>query len=461
MTKYRLVLSFILLSTIVGVFVFPHTSQPTTSVRAEDIKLVNVPTVVHGFQKSAQLPDGDLYLLPNPMQLAISGAPAEGVETFTPNVVTFGADPVTFGALQNTSPQGLSLSTPSEKVTAVTCAESIWDGNLVIAGTSGTVGDKVRLFLQTTEGKPGPEIALFTLAAHGVVVTQLHKDLMLFVDNRYAIGPSTPQGSLIAYSAAAGECGQRTGLLTLAWPMMKMSELEGCFRVGVEIERNDTYGMTSVVITDIVVNRNAVPGDENLKGVGLLRSVLGGFPTGIPCKPDCPYSIQEPPLPPQPNPGGGQGGECNTICYRSPQYFKLNIDSLPRGTVIIGGVNFNRPISTTDKRRIEMALRGGFTPLQQLNQEFVAAQLNLLNAGGDGSPRVFYVLEGPLTCYNLSFDPITLSNGFVLTPDSLLKDVYREARLAIFNNSVPDQIALTKILDLLNGNNPQNVCHRN
>jgi hypothetical protein len=460
MTKFMLVLSLILLSSIVGVFVFPQFTQRSDSARAADIMLVNIPAVVHGFQKSSQLPDGDLYLLPNPMQLAISAAP-EGAELFTPNVNTFGADPVTFGALQNTTPQGLCLSTPGEKVTAVTCAESIWDGNLVIAGTSGTVGDKVRLFLQTTDGKPGPEVALFTLAPHGVMVTKLHKDIMLFVDNRYATGPAVPQGGFIAYSAAAGESGQRTGLLTLAWPMMKMSELEGCFRFGVEIERAETFGMTSVVVTDIVVNRNAVPGDENLKGVGLLRSVLSGFPTGIPCKPECPFSAQEPPLPPQPNPGGGQGGECNTICYRSPQYFKLNIDSLPRGTVIIGGVNYNRPISTTDKRKIELALRGGFTPLQQLNQEFVAAQLNLLNAGGDGSPRVFYVLEGPLTCYNLNFDPITLSNGFVLSPDSLLKDVYREARQSIFSNNVQDQIAMTKILDLLNGNNPQNICHRN
>ena len=157
MMKYRFVLSFILLSTIVGLLVFSHISQNPISARAADIRLVTVPTVVHGFQKSTQLPDGDLYLVPNPMQLAINDAPAEGVETFTPNVVTFGADPVTFGALQNTSPQGLSLSAPSEKVTAVTCAESIWDGNLVIAGTSGTVGDKVRLFLQTTDGKPGPQ----------------------------------------------------------------------------------------------------------------------------------------------------------------------------------------------------------------------------------------------------------------------------------------------------------------
>lgn len=459
--KYRLVLSFALLSLTVGLIVFPHISQrQPDSAQAADIMRINIPAVVHGFEKTSQLPDGDLYLLPNPMQLAIGDAP-EGAKTFTADVTTFGADPETFGALQKTTPQGLSLSTPNQKVTALTCAESIWDGNLVIAGTSGTIGDKVRLFLQTTDGKPGPEVALFTLAAHGVEVTRLHNDIMLFVNNRYATGPATMKGALIAYAAAAGESGQRTDLLTLAWPMGGFSALQGCFRVGVEIQRGDNSGTTSVVVTDIVVNRNRAPGDEALKGVGLLKNVRGGFPTGLPCKSDCPFPDQEPPLPPQPNPGGGQGGECNTICYRSPQYFKLNINSLPRGTVIIGGVNYNRPVSTTDKRRLELALRGGFTPLQQLNQEFVAAQLNILNAGGDGSAKVFYAMEGALTCYNLKFEPVTLSSGFTLTPDSQLKDLYREARLCIQSNNVQDQIALTKIFDMLNGNSPMNVCHRN
>lgn len=421
---------------------------------------VNIPAVVHGFEKTSQLPDGDLYLLPNPMQLAISDAP-EGAKAFPATIDTFGAAPETFGALQKTSPQGISLITPNEKVTALTCAESIWDGNLVIAGTSGTIGDKVRLFLQQPDGKPGPEVALFTLVGNGVQVTYLHKDLMLFVNDRYATGPALMQGAFIAYAAAAGESGQRTDLLTLAWPMHGFSVLQGCFRVGVEIQRGDNFGMTSVVVTDIVVNRNRAPGDENLTGVGLLKNVRSGFPTGFPCKADCPFPSQEPPRPTEPNPGGSQGGECNTICYRSPQYYKLNINSLPRGTVIIGGVNFNRPVSTSDTRKLELALRGGFTPLQQLNQEFVAAQLNVLNAGGDGSAKVFYAMEGPLTCYNLRFDPVTLSNGFVLTPDSQLKDLYREARLCISSSNVQDQIALTKIFDLLNGNNPLNICHRN
>lgn len=461
MKKYQLVLSFFLLSLIVGFATFPHISKHrSNSAQAADIMRLNIPAVVHGFEKTAQLPDGDLYLLPNPMQLAISDAP-EGTKTFEASVTTFGADPETFGALQKTSPQGLSLSTPNEKVTALTCAESIWDGNLIIAGTSGTIGDKVRLFLQTTEGRPGPEIGLFTLMANGIEVTQLHSDLMLFVNDRYATGPALMKGAFIAYAASAGESGQRTDLLTLAWPMHGFSVLQGCFRVGVEIQRGDNFGTTSVVVTDIVVNRNRTPGDENLVGVGLLKNVRGGFPTGIPCKADCPFPDQEPPLPPQPNPGGGQGGECNTICYRSPQYYKLNINNLPRGTVIIGGVNYNRPISTTDTRRMELALRGGFTPLQQLNQEFVAAQLNVLNAGGDGSAKVYYAMEGELTCYNLQFAPVTLSNGFVLMPTSQLKDLYREARLSISSGNAQDQIAVAKILDLINGNNTLNVCHRN
>lgn len=463
MKKYQLVLSSVVLSLIVGLSVSLYVTQvPSKSAKAADLMRLNIPAVVHGFEKTAQLPDGDLYLLPYPMQLAISDPP-EGTKTFDANVTTFGADPETFGALQKTSPQGLSLSTPNQKVTALTCAESIWDGNLVIAGTAGTIGDKVRLFLQTTEGKAGPEIGLFTLTANGVEVTQLHKDLMLFVNNRYATGPALMKGAFIAYAASAGESGSRTDLITLAWPMGGFSVLQGCFRVGVEIQRGDTFGTTSVVVTDFVVNRNVAPGDENVRGVGLLRNIPGGFPTGLPCKAECPFPGQEPPLPPLPpvpNPGG-QGGECNTICYRSPQYYKLNINSLPRGTVIIGGVNYNRPISTTDLRRMELALRGGFTPLQQLNQEFVAAQLNMLNAGGDGSAKVYYALEGELTCYNLNFVPVTLSNGFVLRPESQLKDLYREARLSIYSGNAQDQLAVAKIFDLLNGNTSMNICHRN
>lgn len=459
MRKYQVVLFLFALSLMAGALLYSLDSrQKTNPSQAAEILRLNIPAVVHGFEKTPQLPDGDLYLLPQPMQMAISDAP-EGTKIVPISVATFGADPINFGALQTTAPQGISLSTANATATALTCAESIWDGNLVIAGTSGVSGDKVRLFLRYPDGKPGPEIALFTQVAHGIEVTALHPDLMMFVNDRYATGPATHQGDFVPYAASAGESGERTSLLTLSWPMHAFSVLQGCFQVGVEIQRGDNPGTTTVVVTDLVVNRNRTAGDEALNGVGLLKNVRGGFPTGFPCKSECPFPDENPPQPKEPNPGVGGGGECNTICYRSPQYFKLNIDGLPRGTVFIGGVNFNHPVSTTDRRAMMMALRGGFTPLQQFNQEFVAAQLNVLNAGGDGSAKVFYAMEGPLTCYNLAFDPIQLSDGFVLTPDSQLKDLYREARLVINTNNLQDMVALTQIFDLLNGNNPLNICH--
>ncbi|MFN0108119.1 MAG: hypothetical protein ACKVZH_04630 [Blastocatellia bacterium] len=463
MKKYQLVLCFVTLSLMAGAFAsLFNTHQPIQPAKAAEILRLNIPAVVHGFKTTDQLPNGDLYLLPQPMQMAISDAP-EGTRIFPVSRATFGAEADTFGALQTTSPQGISLETAHAKATALTCAESIWDGNLVIAGNNGAQGDKVRLFLRYPDGRPGPELGLFTQSKkdgkYGVEVTQLHKDLMLFVNDRYARGPATPEKGFIPYTALAGESGERTDLLTLAWPMHGFSVLQGCFQVGVEIQRGDNSGKTSVVVTDLVVNRNAVPGDENLKGVGLLKNVLGGFPTGFPCKAECPFPDANPRNPNVPNTGGTGGGECNTICYRSPQYFKLNLKSLPRGTVFIGGVNFNQPVSTTDKQTLGLALRGGFTPLQQFNQEYVTAQLNMLNAGGSGSSKVYYALEGALTCYNLNFDAITLSTGTVLTTDSQLKDLYREARLCINTNNLQDIVALTRIFDLLNGNNPMNICH--
>lgn len=459
MRKYRIALSILLLSLMAGIITLAVTSRRQSQpAKAAQFLRLNVPAVVHGFEKTAQLPDGDLFLLSEPMQMAVSEAPDEA-KVFPVSIETFGDAPEMIGALQGTIPQGLALSAPNSKMVAKTCAESIWDSNLMIAGTPGTLGDKVRLFLENTDGSEGPELALFTLAGSGVELTRLHPDLMLFVNNRFAMGPSVEAGSLIAYAAYAGQSGLRTDLLTFAWPMHGFSVLQGCYRVGVEITRGGDFGTTSVVVTDIVVNRNHMTGDENNPGIGLLRRLRGGFPTGLPCKADCPFP-PEPPLPPIPNPGdGGEGGECNTICYRSPQYFRLNINRLPHGTVIIGGVNFNRPVSTTDQRAMNMALRGGFTPLQQLNQEFVAAQLNVLLAGGDGSPKVFYAMEGQLSCYGLTFEDVTLSNGFVISPTSKLKDLYQQARFCIYDGRAADQIALAAIFDKLNGNNPLSVCN--
>lgn len=462
MRKYRIVLSFALLSLMAGLLVFTEATHRQTQLaqpaNAAQFLRLNIPALTHGFEKTAQLPDGDLFLQSVPLQMAVDNPP-EGAKTFPVKLDTFGGDAQSIGALPTTEPQGLAFSTPNSKVVARACAESIWDSNLMIAATSGTFGDTVRLFLENTDGTEAHQLALFTVKSAGVELTRMHQDLMLYVDDRYATGPMVKEGSLIAFGASAGESGLRTNLLTFSWPMKGFSPLQGCYRIGVEIARADNFGTTSVVFTDIVVNRNRVTGDENNAGAGLLRRLRGGFPTGLPCKAECPFPA-EPPTPQIPNIGiGGTGDECNAICYRSPQYFKLNIDRLPHGTVVIGGVNFNRPVSTTNKRAMGLALAGGYTPMQKFNQEFVTAQLNVLLAGGDGSAKVFYAMEGKLSCYGLKFDEVTLTNGFVISPDTQLKDLYQQGRFCINNNSAADQIALTAIFDLLNGNNPLGVCN--
>ncbi|MGH9766817.1 MAG: HYR domain-containing protein [Blastocatellia bacterium] len=156
--------------------------------------------------------------------------------------------------------------------------------------------------------------------------------------------------------------------------------------------------------------------------------------------------------------------KCKTICFRSPQYYLLNLNSLPPGTVLIGGVNSNAEVNTTDLDNIKLALQGNalglgtLTPLQQLNQEFVAAQLSLEAAGGDGSPPAIDALWSPLHAYGLNLGPIPLSNGFTFTRDSMLKDLFMQARSAIFENRTADMVLIANLLDLLNGNSPLNAC---
>ena len=160
-----------------------------------------------------------------------------------------------------------------------------------------------------------------------------------------------------------------------------------------------------------------------------------------------------------------KSNKCDTICFRSPQYYLLNLNSLPRGSVLIAGVNNNQPVSTSNRTQIGLALRGtatgfGLTPLQRLNQEFVAAQLSVIAAGGDGSPVAFNAFWSMLSCYNLNFASVTLSNGFVLSPASMLNDLFEQSQLAIRQNRTADMEKLAAVLDLLNGNDPLGRCGR-
>lgn len=435
-------------------------AAPLRTTHAAEILRLNIPAVTHGFEKTSRLPNGDLFLLRQPFQMAVTDAP-EGAQVFPVKLETFGGDSEAIGGLPTTSPQGFALSTRNQKAQAISCAESIWDGNFTIASTPGTDGDTVRVFLQDPDSEETRNLALFTIRNASVIISDKHPEIMLYVNDRYAVGKMWMKGESLPFALGAGTSGSRTDLITMSWPMGAYSELQGCFRVGVEISRGNTEGTTSVVITDIVVNRNRIANDETNPGVGLLGHLTGGYPTGFPCKAQCPFPEDpNPPFPDPQQPPVGSSDVCNTICFRSPQHFALNVMYLPIGAVMIGGVNFNSPVSTGNRALMAAALRGSATPLQRLNQEWVAAQLNLLHAGGYGSPSAYFALEGKLKCYGLRFDPITLSNGFTLSPDTQLKDLFQQVRFCIRNDATDDMAALTTVLDLLNGNDPMYRCNQ-
>lgn len=163
--------------------------------------------------------------------------------------------------------------------------------------------------------------------------------------------------------------------------------------------------------------------------------------------------------------GFSSGIKCDTICFRSPQYWLLHLNQLPKGTVLIAGVNGNQPVSTANSNVISLALKGnalGFgtlTPQQQFNQEFVAAQLNFLAAGGSGSAVTYNAMWTNLSCYGITFSPVTLSNGVTLTENSMVKELWMQATLAAHNNNQADFVSLAAIFDLLNGNSTSASCN--
>jgi hypothetical protein len=132
---------------------------------------------------------------------------------------------------------------------------------------------------------------------------------------------------------------------------------------------------------------------------------------------------------------------------------------LPSGQVLIGGVNFNIPISTEDNPdEVRRALEGGESPLQMLNQQFVATQLSIIADGpfgGAGSPAV---QASALRCYGVNFAPTQLSNGFTLSRNTTFGELVTQTQAAILENRTDDMPKLTMVLALLNGNNPNDRC---
>ncbi|HKE05655.1 MAG TPA: IPT/TIG domain-containing protein, partial [Blastocatellia bacterium] len=170
-----------------------------------------------------------------------------------------------------------------------------------------------------------------------------------------------------------------------------------------------------------------------------------------------------------PAPGGGVSNEltftvnplqCQVICMQSPQFHLTGTTKLPRGFIHIGGVNFNNPVLVQNYiLEVRRALQGGASPLQMLNQQYVAAQLNLLVSSGPfGASGSGNVQNSSLRCYGLNFAPTQLSNGFTISRNSTFGELLSQSRSAITDNRTEDMSKLAMVLALLNGDDPSNRC---
>jgi|GEM_PF-1966369 len=266
----------------------PGSTVSTGGVSCPQLQFT-VPLVTHGFIKSSFLPDGDLFLLQQLLTMTVVSPSTNGVEIFNVNAATFGGSPVEVGGFPGTNLQGLALTAAGATVRAVACTDSLRKIDFEVASTSGGVGDTVRLFLQNANGDNGQDLALLTVEAGGLRLTSLNANAALFRNNRLAVGAGQLfAGALIERSITAGSAGFRTELLTLALSKAAASPLNGCNQLGVDITRSGGSGKTSIVFTDVVVDRVEVTGDRTRPQLGLLAGVGGGYPTGTSCAIVCP-----------------------------------------------------------------------------------------------------------------------------------------------------------------------------
>ncbi|HWQ32214.1 MAG TPA: hypothetical protein VNQ79_04970, partial [Blastocatellia bacterium] len=274
------------------------------------------PEVVHGFATGPGLPNGDQFLLNTSLGFVIGQGTAA---TFDVNNSNFGA----FPGFPGTQLQGVAVSAPSGTVRILSCLESMWDINFIVASNGTTVGDKLRLFLATSPTDNSPiELATFTAEAGGLRLTSVNESAgTVHLNDRFATGSNrVAAGGFIPFGTPAGSSGQRTGLITIALNATTM----GCFHLGVDIMRGAGAGTLSLVFTDIVVNRDEVAGDRTRTGTGLLGGLTGGFPTGKPCADVCP---------PCPAVSGGGGGPCPPNSFEAPEVVHgfTKTSALPNG----------------------------------------------------------------------------------------------------------------------------------
>jgi hypothetical protein len=160
--------------------------------------------------------------------------------------------------------------------------------------------------------------------------------------------------------------------------------------------------------------------------------------------------------PPAPDPYAACIGVTKAIFWSS-EYLEYAIRGkffpFTCGTIHVGGWNMDAVYSASDTRVMLMVLQGnpwgwGEPPTieMKLNQEYVAAQLSMLQFGGaDWGAK-----KTPLKCYGFTTS-LLLGNGTLITPETQLGVLFNETYLAFKDRRYDDYLPLWNFYWRLNG----------
>ena len=224
----------------------------------------------------------DQFLLRDPVTFSLLD-PDGDAAFFATNEMNFGGNATLQRiAAAGGSGKGLRISRSGGRTVALSCRESFWDINFMLAGAGVTAGDRVRLFLQPdASGSRVFDLARFTVGAGGAMLSYLEPSAKLYGNGHVQL----PAGAFLPYSFAAGTSGRRTDQITIALSMDPRAPTMACLHLGVEIIRDGGQGTSTLVFNTIVLTRE---GPSNGIGTGLFTGQPGTYPTRMPCDRACP-----------------------------------------------------------------------------------------------------------------------------------------------------------------------------
>ncbi|MBP6822078.1 MAG: hypothetical protein KA368_11075 [Acidobacteria bacterium] len=240
--------------------------------QSQSPKQVRVPQVVHGTVFGPNGED-DTFLLPEPMVLSLD---SDQASVFTVGSQTFGRQVASYSP----KVEGFSFSTPNSSVQAVSCTDSLWDGELQIASNGVTTGDMVTINLLNQDKTVAQQLAMFSVENGGASLTKLHPDVKMRVGGMDTRGV----GYFSPFMIWAGNSGFRTQGITLALSTSSRA-FAGCFQFAVEVKRGSGIGTISVVLDTVTVKRMETANDRYTSiASGLTTGSIGWFPTGKVCE---------------------------------------------------------------------------------------------------------------------------------------------------------------------------------